>query len=378
MKRMDLRPFDKKIASAKAYLRIVSPFFACLCDYCPVHSDDSVETACVNENGVIRVNPSFVNNLSVTQTAVLLCHEAMHPAWGVFWRSRDLDHDPLLSNIAHDHVVNLILSSSHPDWSIPGWLCDQKYSKMCYEEVYVAISKQTRKNETLHPCGKIGQDLRPSGSHLSDRHRNEDLWRTRVVGAFQMASSAGDVPDSIQRAVTTLLEPSVSWRDFIFSRVSDSISKTKCDWSYPARRADALGIHCPSENHLGADVTVAVDTSGSISADSLARATSEILELSSDAGADCRLLVCDAEIASDVRLKDFDPLIFSGGGGTDFSPVFKHLEQSPPRMLIYFTDGFGKFPEEEPPFPVIWAMCEDKDQPCNTKVPFGEILRIPN
>ena len=375
---MNTQLFDKKIASAKAYLRIVSPFFACLCDYCPVYSDEKIETACVNELGVIRINPGFAESLSVTQTAVLLCHEAMHPAWGVFWRSRDLNHDPLLSNIAHDHVVNLILSSSHPDWSIPGWLCDQKYSKMCYEEVYVAISRQKRHNEAHHPCGRIGQDVRPSGSCMPSHRHNEDMWTNRVVGAFQMASSVGNVPDMIQRAVTMLLEPSVSWQDFLFSRVSDSISKTKCDWSCPGRRSDSLGIHCPTENHLGADVAVAVDTSGSIGDDSLARAATEILELSSDAGAECRLLVCDAEIASDVRLKDFDPLIFRGGGGTDFSPVFRHLEQSPPRMLIYFTDGFGTFPEEEPPFPVIWAIYEEKGRATSTKVPFGEILKIPN
>lgn len=61
-----------------------------------------------------------------------------------------------------------------------------------------------------------------------------------------------------------------------------------------------------------------------------------------------------------------------GGGGTDFRPVFEHIEDNrmEPRCLIYLTDLAGKFPDEEPAFPVLWAATTDRTPP------FGEKLRI--
>lgn len=374
---MTKNPFEKKLAEAKAYLRIVSPFFASLTESCPIMSDDSIQTACVNESGFIKINPSFFKSLSVTQSAVLLCHEVMHPAWGVFWRSRSLDHDPVLSNVAHDHVVNLILSTSHPDWSIPGWLCDPKYDNMSYEEVYCQIAKSPPSNKHKNKCGSIGLDIKSENARWQDDRKNENLWRERIAGACQSAWSLGSVPEPIQRAVTSLMEPQVNWKEWLFSRVSDSVSKTRCDWSIPSRRADALNFHWPREESVGVDISVAVDTSASVSAENLTRATAEIMNLSATAGATCRLIVCDAAVTADTYLEEFDPTILSGGGGTDFSPVFKHIEQYPTRLLIYFTDGQGMFPTEEPDYPVIWAVYDDGLGSNIPLVPFGEIVKIP-
>lgn len=76
------------------------------------------------------------------------------------------------------------------------------------------------------------------------------------------------------------------------------------------------------------------------------------------------ILLCDAGISSDVAIacredfenymKDFE---VTGFGGTDFRPVFdytmKLLEDGTFRHLkglIYFTDGYGEFPKQKPPF----------------------------
>ena len=62
---------------------------------------------------------------------------------------------------------------------------------------------------------------------------------------------------------------------------------------------------------------------------------------------------------------------FFGGGGTSFVPVFEWLEDQDitPEVLIYFTDGMGQYPLDEPNYPVIWVVTED------TNVPFGDMIK---
>ncbi len=62
----------------------------------------------------------------------------------------------------------------------------------------------------------------------------------------------------------------------------------------------------------------------------------------------------------------------SGGGGTDFRPLFEYVETNIPdcQIVIYFTDGFGIFPQLEPSYDTLWVMPQKID------VPFGEVLEL--
>ena len=90
------------------------------------------------------------------------------------------------------------------------------------------------------------------------------------------------------------------------------------------------------------------------------------------------LLPCDAEICAEGPMvyepwEDLSlPASVSGGGGTDFRPVFEWLEAQgiPPALLVYFTDAEGPFPEFEPNFPVIWLVKG------NEPVPWGQRIQL--
>ena len=61
-----------------------------------------------------------------------------------------------------------------------------------------------------------------------------------------------------------------------------------------------------------------------------------------------------------------------GGGGTDFRPVFRYIEEEgyEPACLVMLTDGYcDSFPSLEPEYPVLWIVFG------NTKFdpPFGEV-----
>ena len=60
----------------------------------------------------------------------------------------------------------------------------------------------------------------------------------------------------------------------------------------------------------------------------------------------------------------------SGGGGTDFRPLFDWVEGLPasPDLLVYVTDAEGRFPEREPNYPVVWLVKGKSSVPFGTRI----------
>ena len=93
------------------------------------------------------------------------------------------------------------------------------------------------------------------------------------------------------------------------------------------------------------------------------------------------ILQCDCEVQQDALVTNLDEfqwylehLELYGGGGTDFRPAFRHVDRliedgSLERLggVLYFTDGYGVFPEEPPPYPTAFVMlqyrCDDINIP---------------
>ena len=74
--------------------------------------------------------------------------------------------------------------------------------------------------------------------------------------------------------------------------------------------------------------------------------------------------------ASDLLANGFQfcfTLLNGGLGGTDFRPVFalvdelvKNREFGNLKGLIYFTDGYGTFPERKPDYQTAFVFVEDE------------------
>jgi predicted metal-dependent peptidase len=117
-------------------------------------------------------------------------------------------------------------------------------------------------------------------------------------------------------------------------------------------------------------VAVAIDTSGSTSED-LPTFMSELKSLLKEfQRVEVTLIECDAEITrvgvfSEDTVDQLDKSSFKGGGGTDFRPPFRYLEDKPPACLIYLTDGYGQAPKKPPVFPVLWVVTKDGTAPAD-------------
>ena len=91
------------------------------------------------------------------------------------------------------------------------------------------------------------------------------------------------------------------------------------------------------------------------------------------------IITCDAKVHEVIKLfkmQNFlDKLEFKGKGGTNFIPVFDKIKEMNmiPDLLIYLTDTYGTFPDNPPPYPVLWCITEEKG-----KVPWGASVFLPH
>lgn len=90
------------------------------------------------------------------------------------------------------------------------------------------------------------------------------------------------------------------------------------------------------------------------------------------------IIQCDSQVQSDTKITcddDFEAFMkqgkLEGFGSTDFRPVFTYVNQCIERGefenlkgLIYFTDGYGVFPSQKPPYDTAFVFLEnDFEQP---------------
>ena len=84
------------------------------------------------------------------------------------------------------------------------------------------------------------------------------------------------------------------------------------------------------------------------------------------------VIECDCEVQQDTRLTTLAELsdwlrtmTLHGGGGTDFRPAFRYIdgliesgEFAHLQGILYFTDGYGVFPDAPPAYRAIFAMLQ--------------------
>lgn len=172
----------------------------------------------------------------------------------------------------------------------------------------------------------------------------------RLLEAYNLHKSTdhGSLPSEIERLINELVNPKIDWRVYL-NRFLQSFPN---DWDFINRDTRFIDsdLVLPSLHGEKIKIAFAIDCSGSINQEELDYTMSECFSIFKQFdNVELYLLSFDAEVHNPKIINTKNELSkykVIGGGGTDFRPIFKHLEKN--NILdgvIIFTDGYGYFPE---------------------------------
>jgi len=399
----------QRLSAARAALVLDHPFFGALALRMKIEEETKGRTRTMATDGrSIFYNKEYVKGCSDLQLVGLLAHEVMHPA--MQHHTRRNDRDPKLWNDAADYAINPILTDA--GFIFPGQpLIDARYRGMTAEQIYDALNKDspsggnedTEKQQheqsgddnqetDQEEGGDDGASANVNGNKLDGRDngigdtpgavldapdpaQQEAEWQVAVKQATHAAQMMGQLPAGITHAVERATKPRIDWKA-ILRRFVQQTATADYAWHRPNRRYLASGLYLP-EIHSESMPAIVVAVDSSASTQSVLRIFKAELQSIVD---ECQpeatiVIMADAAVQRVDRFERGDPIEFNveGLGGTDFRPVFLHVdrEQLNPACLIYLTDADGCYPDEPSDYPTLWAITTPDCQ-----APWGETVNI--
>ena len=418
---------EAKLSRARTQLLLNQPFFGTLCLRLKLVPMPSFPTMATDGRRLVY-NPAFVDKLTPAELEGVLAHEVMHCA--LAHHCRRGERDAQLWNQAADYAVNPILIGN--GITLPkDALIDPAFADLGAEEIYARLMKQGQDSaqaeippqspntgagdggnapdqtpqdaplETQSPQREPQQQaeltglsarplpVRPGGfgevldavseddepASLAELSRQMHEWAINAEQALRSAKACGHEPGGMERPLKQARESTHDWRAILRDFIA-ATNPSDYRWAPPNRRFVSSGLYLPSVERSGlGEIVIVVDTSGSIVAQELEQFAGEINSIINEAHPESiRVVYCDAAVQSVEEFGPSEPIKLSpkGGGGTDFVPPFRWVEENDiePKCLIYLTDLCCHSFPGPPDYPVLWVTDAHKT------APFGETLRI--
>ncbi|MBE8190467.1 MAG: hypothetical protein HAW58_06430 [Candidatus Thioglobus sp.] len=408
-----LEAVENRLTKARTQLILDKPFLGNLVLRLPLVAADSWCKTSGTDAKNFYYNPEFIASLNPHQIKFVLIHEALHCALTHFARRGNRSKHRW--DLACDFAINplLLKEGFQPPLDVPIF---RQYEGMIAEEIYPMIAdnldqepmdqhlydddfdadgkksegKQLEKQLKNKPK-KSAESKQNSGKNNSNNSENlakkppkltpDEVkklsveWQKNLASSAQLAQQAGKLGGEFAKLIDFFLQPQISWQALLAQYMS-GFARDDFSYSRASRRSDEAIF--PSLKSHQIDISVAIDTSGSISQNEIDEFVSEIDAIKANICAGITLLACDETLSeqSPWRFEAWEMLQFpaslGGGKGTNFNPVFDFInaQNNPCDVLIYFTDGKGKFPDSAPNYPVLWLI-KGKQQ-----VPWGRRIQL--
>jgi len=403
-----------KLSKVKTRLVFDHPFFASIALMKPFVLSPMPATACTDGRSIM-FNEEWVEQaplgdiLTVTAEEVMHC-ASMHPARSLdMMRKYGKDYDHQAWNYACDMALGSIILGAVPAFPMPEhWACGKArdfdmWEGKSAEEIYAALQGVSQRSgqageeipdsmgEVLPLSGESGK-----GQATKAQMREwEQAQKMDVVRAAAVAKSCGNLPVGLERMVEELKNPVLPWQQLIAHWLAEH-AKDDFSWSKVNTRYAGTGFGLPSlySQRVGR-VLWAIDTSGSMSGPDVVACLSEVQGACDVHKLSGVVVYCDAAVCGvqeieqgDVipesrsgesvasymsRASGFQP---SGGGGTDFAPVWEWLVKNDGDIVgaVYLTDGYCSSFGKDPGVPVLWVVIGVNP---GFRPPFGDVVRVP-
>ena len=399
--------FSEIISKTKLQVRRECQFFGALMLFASIQETTKLDTAATDRRDIF-FNKKFLESLTSSEQNALMLHEVLHMA--LLHVQRRQSRDPYIWNIAADIVVNDLIQRN-TSFKLPkGAIIDNAYRDKSVEYIYEALLKDDKYKAKKYKLSlsdiaisinsgagdektKAEQEEKNGigiGNELSEEEQEEiaSYWKDKLQVLKNSDSliqndkygshSTGGLPAGMAREVENILEPEINWRNALWKY----IGRTPADFDDLDRRFLYRGLYLEALMCDAIEVSVCIDTSGSISRgliDQFVAETKGILR--SYPHVKCEFFYSDCELSGPFDINHAEQIpILHGGGGTSFVPFFEYLEKNNNshfgvhKLSIYLTDGYEQFPDWIPTNPVMWLVSKDGEETKN--FPFGEVVRI--
>ena len=379
----------------------------------------------------LHINPNMLLKVNLNDGIFVLEHELWHLARLHHQRQGSRDHH--IWNCACDHVINLAMVDDGSHCSLP-MLCDEQYRGMSEEDIYTSMVQNnsapppptmsigagsgtgqgegedeegngnaqqegengnegnnpsdnaasgTNGDGSGSPQGNLSDLMAASKSQIGNNLANVAKAKQQAQMSGASGLEAGSIAGNLVSLWEKFLAPKLPWESILHNLMKDLVPKSQLSWKRRNRRF--MDIHLPSmvpsPKRLG-HLVYAIDTSGSVDEDQLARINSEIKYIH-DHVKPKKLTVIQFDHALQhvdtyTDREPYTKVTLHGGGGTSYVPVKDFVDELPvpPDGLVVFTDLYctPMEPLEHSEIPVFWVAVNTlKGEDC---IPFGEYIPV--
>ena len=260
-----------------------------------------------------------------------------------------------------------------------------------------------KENDKSEKENDKSEEEKIDGVDPSKKKHNDDFWDYNPGcfhehdGPIDDPKFEGDIKNILRRAANQarseshgklkqgteefiqryLGEPLVDWRYVLMEFVTASYD----DFQGPFdRRLIHQGYYFETLETENVNIYFAIDTSGSISSEEIAVFLGELRAIMRlYPSLEAQGFWADADIYGPNSIESMmNSGKALGGGGTSFVPFFEWIKKNAGpvgvHVAIYFTDGFGDFPNDPPNIPVLWVVLPGGLD--SKKFPFGRVVRM--
>jgi predicted metal-dependent peptidase len=404
-----IESIEVRLTRSRVQLALEAPFLASAVMRLPLRAVGAISwcPTMATDGYHLFYNPGWCATLTDAQTRGVLAHEVLHAL--LDHSGRRGNREPRAWNIACDVAINLMLIDAGFELPAGGWVL-REYQGKTAEQIYGELPRDLARLAALF--GHEGEGLLPglgadaegepdaagvlpgAGADLLDPEhpaviplRDQDApdrEQLRELRANLRAQAAahlhGQTAGWFRQECAMAAEARIDWRAVLRHWLHDRIRTDWSSWPY-AKKHLHRGLYLPS---MGVEspgtIVFAIDTSASMTIELLSRVVAELRAFRETFPCELMVIQADAAVQSIEHYEAMDgtevPAVMTvaGRGGTDFRPVFAQVAGQGlhgSMVMIYATDGYGTFPEQAPPWPVIWLVTPDGA----TEVPFG--VRVP-
>jgi predicted metal-dependent peptidase len=346
----------QKVAAARVWAAQKMPYLASALFAAQIKPAAESRTVAIDRYWNVHADPVVVDDLPAPELGRLLLHLIAHLLRDHAGRADDVSPS---SGEQWNRCADAEVNDDLPE--VPRTASTLPAELGCragrlVEEYY----RDGRTGTRVWDCGS-GADGVPRPGDAADglQPAAADLVRLSVAAeTARAAREFGNVPAGWARWAEQLAPSKVDWRRQLAAEIRRAIALVagRVDYSYrhPSRRAAAAApAILPTLVQPVPDVAVVCDTSGSMSADLLARALAEVESMLTRGGlaaANLRVLAVDTTVHAVRRVSRASQVVLAGGGGTDMGSGITAAAALRPRpsIVIVLTDGFTPWPHARP------------------------------